>query len=88
MNMAENDNEPKSRRTPTASLRFDDGEQMREWVKALRDAIDDGIAAGDDATRRFSKRVLSRAEARRKLREAESSIEGLLSLAERALDNK
>ena len=87
-NMAENDNGPKSGRIPTESLRFDDREQMCEWLKALRDAIDDGIAAGDDATRCFKKRVLSRAEARRKLREAENSIEGLLSLAERALDNK
>ena len=88
MNMAENDNGPKSGRIPTATLRFDDREQMRGWLKALRDAIDDGFAAGDDATRRFKKRVLSRAEARRKLCEAERSIEELLSLAERALDNK
>jgi hypothetical protein len=86
--MDENDNGPKSGRMPTASLRFDDREQMREWLKALRDAIDDAIAAGDDATRRVRKRVLSRAEARRKLREAESSIDGLLAVAESALDTK
>ncbi len=76
---------PKSDRVPTASLRLDDGEQMRQWLKALRDATNDTIAAGDDATRPFSKRVLSRAEARRKLREAESRIDELLTLAESAL---
>jgi hypothetical protein len=86
--MSDNDNGPKSGRIPAASLRFDDPEQMREWLKALRDATDDAIAAGDDATRRFSKRVLSRAEAKRKLREAEGSIESLLAHAEAAFDNK
>jgi hypothetical protein len=84
--MSDNDKTPKSDRIPMASLRFDDREQMRPWLKALRDATNDAIAAGDDATRPFSKRVLSRAEAKRKLREAESSLEELLTLAESALD--
>ena len=84
--MNENEKTPKSNRVPTARLRFDDREQVRPWLKALRDATNDAIAAGDDATRPFSKRVLSRAEARRKLREAESSLDELLTLAEGALD--
>ena len=47
------------------------------WLSALRAAIDDALAAGEDATRRLSERVLSRAEARRKLREAEVRIAAL-----------
>jgi hypothetical protein len=86
--MQQDDNGPKSGRVRAESLHFDDRERMREWLNALRDAIDDAIGAGDDATRRFSKRVLSRAETRRKLREAESSIESLLVLAENALETK
>ena len=86
--MEQNDNGPKSGQIQTERLRFDDREHMREWLKALRDATDDAIAAGQDATRRFRKRVLSRAEARRKLRDAESSIESLLALAESALETK
>jgi hypothetical protein len=86
--MTEKDNGPKSGRFQTERLRFDDVEQMREWLKALREATDDAIGAGEDATRRFSKRVLSRAEVRRKLREAEDSIESLIAYAEAALENK
>lgn len=86
--MEENNNGPKSGRILTERLHFDDRTRMREWLKALRDKIDDGLAAGEDATRRFSDRVLSRAEARRKLCEAETGIESLLALAENALETK
>ncbi len=58
---------------------------MGQWLNSLRDVIDDTLAAGDDATRPLRERVLSRAEAQRKLREAESSLKGLLTLAEGAL---
>jgi hypothetical protein len=51
------------------------------WLAALRAAIDDALAAGEDATRRLSERVLSRAEARRKLQEAEARIEALFTSA-------
>jgi hypothetical protein len=86
--MEQNDNGPKSGPVRTERLHFEDRDRMRDWVKALRDAANDAVAAGTDATRRFSKRVLSRAEARRKLRDAERSIEGLLAVAERALETK
>jgi hypothetical protein len=86
--MDEKDNGPKSGQILTEWLHFDDRERMREWLKALRDATEDALAAGEDATRRFSQRVLSRAEARRKLHEAEDKIEGLLTLAESALETK
>jgi len=86
--MDENDNGPKSHQTLTATLNFNDPERAREWLTALREATDDALAAGDDATRRVRRRVLSRAEARRKLREAETKIEGLLTLAESALNAK
>lgn len=49
------------------------------WLAALRTAIDDGLAAGEDATRRLSDRVLSRAEARRNLELAEASINALFA---------
>ena len=86
--MDENDNAPESGRVLASSLCLDDPEGRRMWLKALRESIDDALAAGDDATRRFSKRVLSRAEARRKLREAGDSIDALLAMAERALETK
>ena len=53
------------------------------WLAALRAAIDDALAAGEDATRRLSERVLSRAEARRKLQEAESRIAALFEIERR-----
>jgi hypothetical protein len=53
------------------------------WLDALRSAIDDGLAAGEDATRRLSERVLSRAEARRKIQEAEARIAALLKREQR-----
>ena len=86
--MDENNNGPKSGRVPTVTLSFNNREHLREWLTALRDATDDALAAGEDATRRVRRRVLSRAEARRKLREAEAKIDGLLTLAESALDTK
>ncbi len=86
--MAENDNNgPKSGPIQTERLHLEDRELMREWLKALRGATKDGIAAGKDATQRFSKRVLSRAEAKRKIHEAGRSIDDLLAMVERAPDN-
>jgi hypothetical protein len=81
-----NDTTPKSDRILTTNLRWDDRAQMRQWLTVLRDATHDSLAAGDDATRPLRERVLSRAEAKRKLCEAETSIAKLLTLAEDALD--
>ncbi len=69
-------------------MRWDDPERVGTWLKALREQIDDAVAAGEDATRRCRKRVLSRAEARRKLREANTRLDELLTMAENALDPK
>jgi len=79
------ENMPKSDRLPVTSLRLADDEQTRQWLKALREVTNDTLAAGDDATRPLSKRVLSRAEAKRKFREAGNSLDALLTCAERAL---
>ena len=59
------------------AIRWDDPEDRKRWVSALRSALHDALAAGDNATRRLSERMLSRAEARRKLQEAEKRIETL-----------
>jgi vacuolar-type H+-ATPase subunit H len=83
--MSANDNGPSSGRFPLSTLRFDDHERVAAWLKSLREQIDDGLAAGEDATRRIRRRVLSRAEARRKLRAATAGIDELMEMAERAL---
>ena len=77
---------PKSDRILTTSLRWDDREQMRQCLTVLREVAHDALAAGDDATRPLRDRVLSRAEAKRKLDEAETRIDKQLTLAENALD--
>lgn len=81
-----NDKSMKTDRTPPAMLCFADREQMGKWLNTLRDMTSDAFAAGDDATRPVRERVLSRAEAKRKLHEAQSSIERLLKIAENALE--
>jgi hypothetical protein len=63
------------------AVRWENPEERKRWITALRSALDDALAAGEDATRRLSDRVLSRAEARRKLHEAEKRIDTLLEIA-------
>ena len=84
--MSDNEKGPESGRFPAGSIRWDDPERVGAWLKDLREQIDDALAAGEDATRRFRRRVLSWAEARRKLRAANTGIDDLLAMAERALD--
>ncbi len=86
--MNDNDKSPESGRFPTGRLRWDDPERVSAWLKELREQTDDALAAGEDATRRFRRRVLSRAEARRKLRAASASIDELFAMADRALGDK
>ncbi len=62
-----------------------DPAQARAWLTLLRDAVRDGSAAGEDATRRPSKRMFSRFEARRRIREASQSTLAMIAAAERAL---
>ena len=82
------DKEPASGRFPVSKLRWDDATGVSDWLKALREQVDNALAAGEDATRRLRRRVLSRAETRRKLRAASASIDELFEMAERALGQK
>lgn len=77
---------PKSARLTLTTLCLTDPEQMRAWVSAVQDAFNDTLAAGNDATRPLRERVMSRAEAKRQLDEAQSSMKKLLGVAESALD--
>ena len=70
---------------PTASVRWEDLDDVRLWIAALRAAVDDALGAGEDAARPKRDRVLSRAEARRKIEAAELTIEALLNAGERSL---
>ena len=67
------------------AVQWDDPADVKLWLFALRAQIDDVIAAAEDATRRQSDRVLSRAEARRKLLAAETQIARLLDAGEVSL---
>ncbi len=69
------------------AVNWDEPTDVRLWIFTLRGEIDDAVAAGEDATRRPADRVLSRAEARRKLLTAEAQITSLLDSAELSLDN-
>ena len=68
------------------AVQWDDPADIKLWLCALRAQTDDVIAACEDATRRQSDRVLSRAEARRKLLAAETQVARLLDAAEQGLD--
>lgn len=68
------------------AVQWDDPADITLWLCALRGQIEDVIAAAEDATRRQSDRVLSRAEARRKLLAAETQIARLLDAGELSLD--
>lgn len=61
-----------------AAVNLHDPATVRAWVELLRTLVLDGFAAGEDAARPPSKRVLSPAEARRRMRAAEREIVGLL----------
>jgi hypothetical protein len=66
------------------AFRLDDPALLRAWLAGLREQVLDAVAAGEDATRRFRRRVLSRAEARRKLRTAKRALLGMIDVAEQA----
>jgi hypothetical protein len=68
-----------------ARLDLDDPAEVKRWLVALRVQASDAIAAGLDATARVRRRVMSRAEARRKLKAAEHAIDALLRAADRSL---
>lgn len=64
-------------------MRWEDPEDIRLWIAALRSAADDGLGAGEDASRPKRDRVLSHAEARRRIVLGEQKITGLLDAGER-----
>jgi hypothetical protein len=71
---------------PIAALDFRNPEAFRVWLHALRDDLDDAIAAGEDATRAPAHRDLGRRMARRLLLDAHASLRDLVASAERGLD--
>ena len=67
---------------PLRPPRWVDPSEIRAWLGALRAVLLDATAAGGDATRRPADRVFSRAEARRRLEEAEHAALVMLDAAE------
>jgi hypothetical protein len=65
------------------SLRHDDPVAFDRWLNALREHIDDALAAGYDATRPVRQRRLSRVYAGELLQEAEDAIRHLLAMGAR-----
>ncbi|WP_437778958.1 hypothetical protein [Sorangium sp. So ce1097] len=68
---------------PNDAIRFDDASYVRKWITALREQVDQGLNAAEDATRPVQERVLSRHEARRRIEKATETIYNLLDAAER-----
>jgi hypothetical protein len=66
-------------------LRWSDPADARAWLADLREQILDAVAAGEDAVASPRHRVLSRAEAGRKLRTARRALVALLARAEAGL---
>jgi hypothetical protein len=67
-------------------VRWGDPEDIRLWIAALRSAADEGLGAGEDAARPKRDRVLSQAEARRRIALSEQRIANLLDAGERGLE--
>ncbi|WP_438002358.1 hypothetical protein WMF26_24905 [Sorangium sp. So ce185] len=70
---------------PNDAIQLDDPSYMRKWLTALREQVDQGLNATEDATRPVQERVLSRHEARRRIEKATETIYNLLDAAERGL---
>ncbi|APR85227.1 Hypothetical protein A7982_10576 [Minicystis rosea] len=70
---------------PATSINLCDHTQAASWLIALRDKLLDCTAAGEDATRRPKKRMFSRFEARRRIREAEGDVLHMIEAAQRGL---
>lgn len=62
-----------------------DPADVRLWIVALRVQVQDLVAAGDDATRHPKRRILSRAESRRRIHLADRAAEALLTAGEKSL---
>ena len=68
-----------------SAVDWSDAADIRLWIVALRVNIQDLAAAGDDATRHPKKRILSRAESRRRVLLADRAAEALLAAGEKSL---
>ena len=79
--------DPRSQSAARNAVRWDDPEDVRLWIAALRSAAADAVAAGRDATRRPSERVIARAEARRMIDVADENVATLLDAGERCLSS-
>lgn len=75
-----------SSRRPLPALSFTDPADLRAWLEALRNEADDIAAVARDATSRYSRRVLSRPEARRQSKRAARALHKLIDAALRGLD--
>jgi hypothetical protein len=64
---------------------WSDPVDVRLWIAALRVQVQDLVAAGDDATRAPKRRILSRAESRRRVMLADRAAEALLAAGEKSL---
>lgn len=77
--------DPRSPSAAPNAVCWEDPEDVRLWIAALRSAAADAVAAGRDATRRPSERVIARAEARRMIDVADEKVATLLDAGERCL---
>ena len=75
--------DPPSSSAAREAVRWNEPDDVRLWIDALRSAAHDALAAGEDATRPKRDRVLSRGEARRQLDTAKYAITALLDAGER-----
>lgn len=62
-----------------------DPADVKLWIQAIRVQVQDLVAAGDDATRHPKRRILSRAESRRRVHLADRAAEALLAAGEKSL---
>lgn len=71
---------PRGATTPAPFDPTDPG-ALQRWLADVREQADDAICAGLDATAPLRRRVLSRAEARRKLLAARRALRALFAAA-------
>ena len=64
---------------------WSDPTDVKLWIAAIRVQVQDLVAAGDDATRIPKRRILSRAESRRRVLLADRAAEALLAAGEKSL---
>jgi hypothetical protein len=69
-------------------LDFGDTEAVRRWLDAVGHAVEDALAAGEDATRPPGKRALGRAMAREHVVEAGEQLRCLMEAARMGVQGK